>query len=153
MCQAITVPVSPANRYRRIWLKAGPAFGPWVAESLIVIGAALAISVGPSWLRHVVYGSAKQTFGHSQHRRVLAPLARLAIVPHLRRCRLHSLGSPIVQRRYPLGMGSAPGQKTDTVLRHRVLVRRLVPEVHAPPDVGGQVWPRGVDEPVVENNR
>ena len=73
MCQAITVPVSPANSCRRIWLKAGPAFGPWVAESLIVIGAALAISVGPSWLRYVVYGSAKQTFGHSQHRRLLAP--------------------------------------------------------------------------------
>jgi hypothetical protein len=51
-----------------------------VVESLIVIGSALAISVGASWLRYVLYGSAKQTFGHSQVRGSTRYLARLAIV-------------------------------------------------------------------------
>ena len=47
----------------------------------------------------------------------------------------HAPGVPVLQARHTLWVCPAPGQEPYAVLRHRILISGLVPQVHAPTDM------------------
>lgn len=78
----------------------------------------------------------------------MGPSGRQSVTPSGRV--FHEIGEPVVEGRHALGVLSAAAEKSDAVLRHRVLVGRLVSKVDAPPNVVREVGRGHVNATIVE---